>query len=118
MMDLKAMYDGIMELQGELRYEIQSNVLLSEVDYRLVKALGACYELQEYLAGRLAEEPDQEWWLYAMAYVAKMEGADSAALNEQLQKDPDAEIPEHIKQHVMEMLGGDLRFYERGADEK
>jgi len=111
-MNYKAMYDGIIELQSELRFEIQSYTLLSEVDYRLVKALAASYELQDYLANKLAEEPDQEWWAYAMAHVAQMEGANAAALNEQLKADPDAEVPEHIKQHVMEMLGGDLRFYE------
>lgn len=66
-MDLRAMYDDIIDLQGNLRFEIQSHTLLSEVDYRKVKALAATYELQEYLANQIAEavndgdlEPDFE----------------------------------------------------------
>lgn len=111
---LKRMYDDVVDLQKELRYEIESYPLLSDADPRLIQALAAAIELQAYVAGRLAEEPDDEWWWYAMAHVAKMEGADAAALNEQLQADPNAEVPAHIKQHVMEMLGCDLQFYKRG----
>lgn len=66
-LDLRDTYDAIMELQHDLRYEIQSYTLLSEADYRKVKALAACYELQDYLANRIAEavnagelEPDLE----------------------------------------------------------
>ena len=66
-MDLRAMYDAIIELQHDLRFEIQSYTLLSEADYRKVKALAATYELQDYLANRIAEavnagelEPDLE----------------------------------------------------------
>lgn len=66
-MDLRAMHDGILELQSDLRYQIQAYTLLPEADYKLVKALGACYELEEYLAGAIAQavefgelEPDLE----------------------------------------------------------
>jgi hypothetical protein len=58
--DYRAGYDLIMALQAELAEgEIE--------DYRVVKALAATYELQEYLANRIAEavaagelEPDPE----------------------------------------------------------
>lgn len=66
-MDLRDVYDAIIDLQHDLRFEIQSYTLLSEADYRKVKALAATYELQDYLANRIAEavnngelEPDLE----------------------------------------------------------
>lgn len=45
--DYRAGYDFIMELQAELRESELS-------DYRIVKALAATYELQDYLANRIA----------------------------------------------------------------
>jgi len=66
-LDLRDVYDAIIDLQHDLRFEIQSYTLLSEADYRKVKALAATYELQDYLANRIAEavnngelEPDLE----------------------------------------------------------
>lgn len=60
------LYDAIMELQKDLRFQIQSHVLISDA-YREIKALAATYELQEYLAGAIAAdmaagkiEPDVE----------------------------------------------------------
>lgn len=65
--DLRDTYDAIMKMQQDLQYEIQSYTLLSEADYRKIKALAATYELQEYLANRIAQavndgelEPDLE----------------------------------------------------------
>jgi len=54
-LDLRDVYDAIIDLQHDLRFEIQSYTLLSEADYRKVKALAATYELQDYLANRIAE---------------------------------------------------------------
>ena len=58
--DYRAGYDFIMTLQAELA---QSEL----EDFRIVKALAATYELQEYLANRIARavaagelEPDPE----------------------------------------------------------
>lgn len=50
-MDYEALYDGIMKLQRELRLETELSF-----DYQEVKALAATYELQEYLAQRIAEQ--------------------------------------------------------------
>lgn len=46
--DYRAGYDFVMELQAELRE-------LELWDYRVVKALAATYELQDYLANRIAK---------------------------------------------------------------
>lgn len=58
--DYRAGYDLVMELQAELLEGDRS-------DYRVVKALAATYELQDYLANRIAAavasgelEPDPE----------------------------------------------------------
>jgi hypothetical protein len=58
--DYRAGYDLIMDLQEELA---ESDL----TDYRVVKALAATYELQDYLADRIAKavaagelEPDPE----------------------------------------------------------
>lgn len=45
--DYRAGYDFILELQAEL---MESGLS----DYRVVKALAAAYELQDYLANRIA----------------------------------------------------------------
>ena len=57
--DYRAGYDFIMELQAELESR--------PLDYKLVKALAATYELQDYLANRIAQavasgelDPDPE----------------------------------------------------------
>lgn len=63
--DYRAGYDFIMALQGELvaQHHTESGCL----DYKVVKALAATYELQDYLANRIAQavadgelEPDPE----------------------------------------------------------
>lgn len=54
MIDLRQTYDSMLELQAELRFEIQSATTLDEVSYRTFKALAATYELQEYLANAIA----------------------------------------------------------------
>ena len=51
---LRATYDAMLQLQEDLRFEIQAATTVSEVDYRTIKALAAALELQEYLANRIA----------------------------------------------------------------
>ena len=65
-MDYRAAYDMIMELQAEL-IEDHDDPLSQRPDYQKVKALAATYELQDFLANRIAElvnagvlEPDPE----------------------------------------------------------
>lgn len=65
-MDYRAAYDMIMELQAEL-IEDHDDPLFQRPDYQKVKALAATYELQDFLANRIAElvnagvlEPDPE----------------------------------------------------------
>lgn len=57
-MGLKNLYDRIIDLQLILKTELQVGEDLSNntVDYRHIKALAATYELQEYIAGRIATE--------------------------------------------------------------
>lgn len=62
--DYRAGYDFIMALQGELVKNIHAEFGL---DYKAVKALAATYELQDYLANRIAQavntgelDPDEE----------------------------------------------------------
>ena len=55
-MDYWKFYDDVVdEIELLKKADVTNN-------YQLCKALAACYELQEYLAGRLAEEaiPDME----------------------------------------------------------
>lgn len=63
--DYRAGYDFIMELQEELAAKQRDE--FGVLDYKAVKALAATYELQEYLANRIAQavadgeiEPDPE----------------------------------------------------------
>lgn len=53
MMNYKAAYDIIMELQAELIKD-HDDPLLGCPDYLKVKALAATYELQEYLSNAIA----------------------------------------------------------------
>lgn len=63
-MDLRATYDAVMELQADLRSRV-GGMAVADVthpchlgplyDYKLIKALSATYELQEYLAGAIAD---------------------------------------------------------------
>lgn len=63
-MDYRAAYDMIMDLQEELNLQILEDAmeelkvkpsLRSGLDYKPVKALAATYELQDFLANRIAE---------------------------------------------------------------
>lgn len=63
--DYRAGYDFIMALQGEL--VTQHHTGSGYLDYKVVKTLAATYELQDYLANRIAQavatgelEPDPE----------------------------------------------------------
>ncbi len=59
-MDLNGMYDAIMELQAKLEMD-HDDPELHIPDYRKVKALAACYELQDYLSNAIAAgELEQE----------------------------------------------------------
>lgn len=62
-MDLRKMYDDVVELQEDLKRKIAMEALADYtiptvhgplINYRQVKALAASYELQEYLANRIA----------------------------------------------------------------
>lgn len=53
---LKALYDGIVALEHDL--EACHDDPLGRPAYRLVKALAACYELQDYLANQMAADPE------------------------------------------------------------
>ena len=61
-MDLRKMYDDVMELQHELRIKVGIQALADYtkrtpygpgLNYRQIKALAACYELQDYLSHRI-----------------------------------------------------------------
>lgn len=51
---LRLLYDKLAELMQLLELD-QNDLILGRPDYQKVKALGACYELQEYLANMLAD---------------------------------------------------------------
>lgn len=62
----RAGYDIIMALQGELAAQ-HHDAEIGCLDYRVIKALAATHELQDYLANRIAQavatgelEPDEE----------------------------------------------------------
>lgn len=64
--DYRAGYDFIMALQQELEAK-HHDELFDTLDYKVVKALAATYELQDYLAARIAQgvasgeiDPDEE----------------------------------------------------------
>lgn len=66
MVDYRGGYDFIMSLQEELAAQ-HHDAEIGGLDYRVVKALAATYELQDYLANRIALavasgelEPDPE----------------------------------------------------------
>lgn len=66
MIDYKAAYDMVVELQQQLQAEVlkaaaneqQYAEHLRHLDYRTVQALAATYELQGYLANQLAGTED------------------------------------------------------------
>lgn len=64
--DYRSSYDFIMALQGELEAQ-HHDAEIGCLDYKAVKALAATYELQDYLANRIAKavangelDPDPE----------------------------------------------------------
>lgn len=65
-MDYRAGYDFIINLQNQLAAQ-HHDAEVGCLDYKVVKALAATYELQDYLAGRIAQgvasgeiDPDEE----------------------------------------------------------
>ena len=52
-MDLKELYAAILELQEQLAAQ-HHDAEIGCLDYKVVKALGATYELQDYLANQIA----------------------------------------------------------------
>ena len=57
--DYDAAYDFIMALQEELAAQ-HHDAEIGCLDYKVVKALAATYELQDYLANRIAIEQNDE----------------------------------------------------------
>lgn len=59
-MGLKEIYDAVVNLREILHAElnIDDNLIDQPANYRHIKALAATYELQEYLASRLAATVD------------------------------------------------------------
>ena len=55
MMNLNYLYESIVQLQYELS-EQHHDAEIGCLDYKVVKALAATYELQDYLANRIAME--------------------------------------------------------------
>ena len=60
-MDFAQLYDAIAELQEHLAGQHHDQEV-GCLDYRVIKALAAAYELQDYLAMRLAVIPTEENW--------------------------------------------------------
>ena len=60
-MDFAQLYDAIAELQEHLAGQHHDQEV-GCLDYRVIKALAATYELQDYLAMRLAGIPAVENW--------------------------------------------------------
>lgn len=60
-MDFAQLYDAIAELQEHLAGQHHDQEV-GCLDYRVIKALAATYELQDYLAMRLAGIPTEENW--------------------------------------------------------
>ena len=58
-LDYGVAYDIIMALQEELA-EQHHDAEIGCLDYKVVKALAATYELQDYLASRIAKETTDE----------------------------------------------------------
>ena len=54
-MNLNNLYDAIVELQHELSIQ-HHDAEMGCLDYKVIKALAATYELQDYLANRIARE--------------------------------------------------------------
>lgn len=59
-MRLRELYDAIQDLQFILQTEVDAgqDLFNRATDYRDIKALAATYELQEYLANRIAASVD------------------------------------------------------------
>jgi hypothetical protein len=62
-MGMQELYDAVVNLQEMLRNELHNGtdlVARPADDYRHIKALAATYELQEYLANRIATTGENE----------------------------------------------------------
>ena len=55
LVNLHQLYQGVLELQEGLQAQYH-DAEAGCLDYRVIKALAATYELQDYLAGRIAIE--------------------------------------------------------------
>ena len=55
---LEALCNAIIDLQAELRFEVQSHAFLSDAVAPL-KALAATHELEDYLRNRIATENEE-----------------------------------------------------------
>ena len=55
----KNVYDAILCLENDLERE-HHDAEIGCLDYRVIKALAACYELQDYLSGRMARSATAE----------------------------------------------------------
>lgn len=55
LIDLHRLYKVVLDLQAELQAQ-HHDAEVGCLDYKVIKALGATYELQDYLAGRIAIE--------------------------------------------------------------
>lgn len=60
-MDFAKLHDAIAELQEHLAGQHHDREV-GCLDYQVIKALAATYELQDYLAMRLAGIPTEENW--------------------------------------------------------
>ena len=54
-MNLNSLYDAIVELQNKLSTQ-HHDAEIGCLDYQVIKTLAATYELQDYLANRIASE--------------------------------------------------------------
>lgn len=51
-MDVRSVYEAILELQADLRFEVQAYTELSDASME-IRALAATYEIQEYLENQI-----------------------------------------------------------------
>ena len=104
-MNYKAAYDMIMELQDELKAALRNYPpYLDGPDYKVVQALAATYELQDYLANKTTEDLEDEIFREAMQEVAAEEGRRAIEENERLKADPELAMPEETHKRMMEFL--------------
>lgn len=84
-MDLRAIYEAILEIQAQLRDELlmdagyelqQKHSLRSDPDFRKVQALAAAYTLQDYLSNEMAIRKHNriENLIFELASIDPLEG--------------------------------------------